>query len=185
MRLECALATGGQGPSDQASFYAAGVPVLHFDTGSHGDYHKPSDTAAKINVVAAAIGHLTERLVVALDAGLGSPTRRARALHRAAMPAASMPGHHPRLRGPLASRGPARRLRAAGRCRRPRGMRRGDILVRLGQHPIRSVEDLMYALNAFKPGETVTAVVVRQEKETALKPPSKSRGATCPRHGWP
>jgi len=45
------------------------------------------------------------------------------------------------------------------------GLRRGDILVRLGQHEIGSVEDLMYVLNASKPGERVTATALRDGKE--------------------
>jgi S1-C subfamily serine protease len=49
------------------------------------------------------------------------------------------------------------------------GMRRGDILVRLGTHEVRNVEDLMYALTAHKPGETVTAVVVREGKEVKVE----------------
>ena len=48
------------------------------------------------------------------------------------------------------------------------GLRRGDILVKLGTHPIGGVEDLMYALNASKPGETVTAVIKREGKELKL-----------------
>ena len=39
----------GFGPSDHSSFYAKQVPVLHFFTGTHGDYHRPTDTADKIN----------------------------------------------------------------------------------------------------------------------------------------
>jgi S1-C subfamily serine protease len=49
------------------------------------------------------------------------------------------------------------------------GLRRGDLLIRLGSHPIGSVEDLMYALNASKPGETVTAVVKREGQELRLE----------------
>ena len=49
------------------------------------------------------------------------------------------------------------------------GMRRGDILVKLGTHDIGSVEDLMYALNATQPGETVTAIVSRDGKELKLE----------------
>ncbi|MCV5404328.1 M28 family peptidase, partial [Escherichia coli] len=41
----------GFGPSDHASFYARRIPVLFFWTGTHEDYHKPSDTADKINYV--------------------------------------------------------------------------------------------------------------------------------------
>ena len=39
----------GYGPSDHSSFYAKQIPVLFFWTGTHADYHKPSDTAEKIN----------------------------------------------------------------------------------------------------------------------------------------
>src|SRR5262249_23284373 len=53
-RIACASsATGGLGPSDQMPFYAAGVPVVHFFTASHGDYHKPSDSADRINAAGA------------------------------------------------------------------------------------------------------------------------------------
>ena len=41
--------SSGVGPSDQTSFYLKDIPVLHFFTGQHSDYHKPSDDAEKIN----------------------------------------------------------------------------------------------------------------------------------------
>ena len=41
----------GYGPSDQSSFYAKKIPVLFFFTGTHTDYHRPTDDADKINVV--------------------------------------------------------------------------------------------------------------------------------------
>ncbi len=40
----------GQGPSDHASFYSAGVPVLHVFTGLHDDYHRPSDDFETVNL---------------------------------------------------------------------------------------------------------------------------------------
>ena len=53
--INCAASPeGGFGPSDQMPFYAAGTPVVHFFTGSHADYHKPSDTADRINAAGAA-----------------------------------------------------------------------------------------------------------------------------------
>jgi len=42
--------SAGVGPSDQTSFYLKDIPVLHFFTGQHSDYHKPTDDAAKINL---------------------------------------------------------------------------------------------------------------------------------------
>ncbi len=47
--LTCGGGGDGYGPSDHMPFFAAGVPVLHFFTGPHEDYHRSSDTAEKIN----------------------------------------------------------------------------------------------------------------------------------------
>src|SRR5262249_2633314 len=44
----------GYGPSDHSSFYAAGKPVLFFFTGTHADYHRPSDTVEKIDAAGEA-----------------------------------------------------------------------------------------------------------------------------------
>jgi Zn-dependent M28 family amino/carboxypeptidase len=41
----------GVGRSDHTSFYNRKIPVLHFFTGTHADYHRPSDTWDKINAV--------------------------------------------------------------------------------------------------------------------------------------
>ena len=49
------------------------------------------------------------------------------------------------------------------------GMKKGDILIRLGKSEISSVEDLMFVLNGSKPGETVPAVVLRDGKEVKLE----------------
>ncbi len=58
----------GVGPSDHTSFYLEGIPVLHFFTGQHPDYHKPSDTADKINAEGILrIVNFVERLMVRLN----------------------------------------------------------------------------------------------------------------------
>jgi hypothetical protein len=58
---------GGSGPSDHASFYRAGIPVLHFFTGLHSDYHMPQDVYPTANTpgavrVVSAVRHVTDRL---------------------------------------------------------------------------------------------------------------------------
>jgi S1-C subfamily serine protease len=164
---------GGLGPSDQMPFYAAGVPVVHFFTGSHGDYHKPSDTADKIN--AAGAGQIATA-VATLATEVGERPA-ALAFKKLPMPApegdvrsfnASL-GTVPDYAGPP---GGARGVLLAGvrpgGAAEKGGLRRGDILVRLGLHQIGGVEDLMFALNASKPGETVTAVVKRDGQEVRL-----------------
>ena len=47
--LKISFDSSGSGPSDHTSFYRKDMPVLFFFTGSHSDYHKPSDDADKIN----------------------------------------------------------------------------------------------------------------------------------------
>lgn len=51
--LDVRMSGGGYGPSDHASFYARGVPVLFFITGGHSDVHRPTDTPDKINAAGA------------------------------------------------------------------------------------------------------------------------------------
>ena len=137
-----AVAATGYGPSDQMPFYAAGVPVLHFFTGAHADYHKPTDTADQINAAGAGADRRrwsrrwrprSRRAASALTfQRMSRPGHRGRRaqLQRVAR-------HHPRLRRPArAARGRAARRRARRRRRRegrpaprrhpgpPRGARR-------------------------------------------------------------
>jgi Tol biopolymer transport system component len=175
VRIECALAgDGGYGPSDQMSFYVAGIPVLHLFTGAHGDYHKPSDTPDKINAAGAAqIAKLTAALATALaareapigyKAGAKGPAPRGdlRSFN------ASL-GTMPDYGGPGAGKtGVLLSGVRPGGAAEQAGLRRGDILIALGKHEIRSVEDLMFVLNASKPGETTKAVIVRDGKRLEL-----------------
>jgi len=48
--IKTAKVAGGYGPSDHASFYGRSIPVLHYFTGFHSDYHRPSDDSEKINI---------------------------------------------------------------------------------------------------------------------------------------
>src|SRR5690606_16055060 len=65
--LEVGSQPGGRGPSDHASFYAAGVPVLHLFTGLHEEYHTPRDVAELINIEGGArVASLATRITYAL-----------------------------------------------------------------------------------------------------------------------
>jgi Tol biopolymer transport system component len=173
-RIECTPSlAGGFGPSDQMPFYAAGIPVVHFFTGSHADYHKPSDTADRINAAGAAqIGAAVTSL-----ATLVAARNEAFTFQRMSGPPAegdarsfnASLGTIPDYAGPPGG-APGVLLAGVrgGAAAEKGGLRRGDILIRLGKHSIGGVEDLMYALNASKPGETVTAVVKREGKELKL-----------------
>ncbi len=172
--VDCASGGDGYGPSDQTPFYGAGVPVLHFFTGAHSDYHKPSDLADRINAAGAAqiaqivariaedVGARDERLTyrkVRSPAPLGD--RRSFGASLGTIPDYGGPPNG--LKGMLLSD-----VRPGGAADLA-GMRRGDILVRVGAHPIGSVEDLMYVLQSSKPGETVQITVLRDGKELQLE----------------
>ena len=63
-RLQLAMSGGGLGPSDHSNFYNVGVPVIHFFSGFHDDYHTPRDTADKINPRGIVrIANLAQRLI--------------------------------------------------------------------------------------------------------------------------
>jgi Tol biopolymer transport system component len=176
LRLLCNPTGGGQGPSDQASFYTAGLPVLHFFTGGHPDYHKPTDRPERVNADGAArVAQLTERIVTALDAGVSLTYQKGQG---GSGPSASGDarsfnaslGTVPDYGGPPGGQ-PGVLIGGVtpGSGADKAGIRRGDVLVRLGAHEIRSVEDLVFVLQASKPGETATAVVLRDGRELKLE----------------
>ena len=173
-RLECTATGGGYGPSDQTPFYAAGVPVLHFFTGAHADYHKPSDAAAAINGAG-----LAQIAVAAADIVTAVASRPERLTYQ------SVPSPAPRgdLRSYNASLGtvpdyagppkgqPGMLVAGVrpGGAAEAAGVQRGDILIRVGEHEIRSVEDLAFVLRAQKPGDRVTLVLLREGKEVRVE----------------
>jgi hypothetical protein len=72
-RFHPRLDPSGYGPSDHATFAARGIPVLHFFTGLHEDYHRPSDDFERIEIV--GLRRIVE-LVAELALELGHAERR-------------------------------------------------------------------------------------------------------------
>ena len=173
-RVECATSGDGYGPSDHSSFYGAGVPVLHFFTGAHGDYHKPSDTPDKINAAGAAqVGAICGDVAVAVS------QREKPLTFKAGVPGGADRGDLRSFNASLGTipdyGGPGAGKKGVllagvrpGSAAEKGGLKKGDVLVRLGKSEVGSVEDFMFVLNASKPGEAVPAVVVREGKEVKL-----------------
>lgn len=167
----CTLTGDGYGPSDHSPFYAAGVPVLHFFTGTHEDYHKPSDDADKVN----AAGGVRVAALVA-DLALQAAQAPQRLTYKSA-PAPSTGGD---TRSFGASLGTVPDYAGDGRpgvllanvrpgsAAEKAGMKRGDLLVELSGKPVRDIHDLMYVLQRSKPGEKTTAVVERDGQKVTL-----------------
>jgi Tol biopolymer transport system component len=173
-RVECVHAAGGGfGASDHAPFYGAGVPVLHFFSGVHADYHKPSDTPDKVNAAGMA---QTARIVASMATELADHEGRLDYQKVPSPPPSgdvrsfgSSLGTVPDYAGPpKGQRGMLLAGVRPGGAAEKAGLERGDVLVRLGDHPISGVEDLMYVLTESKPGTTMKAVVVREGKEIAV-----------------
>jgi hypothetical protein len=174
-RVRCALSGDGYGPSDQINFYTAGVPVVHLFTGTHSDYHKPSDTADKVNAAGAAqVGAICTQVAVlasrreaplTYNAGIEGPVAHGdmRSFNASLGTIPDYGGPGPGKKGVLLAG-----VRPGGAAEKG-GMRKGDVLVRLAGSEIASVEDFMFVLTSRKPGETVQAVVVRDGKEVELE----------------
>jgi hypothetical protein len=157
------------GPSDHASFYAKKIPVLHLFTGSHGDYHRPSDTPDKINYdgmvrLADLVTDLVRELATAPErpayVEVASPmfARGGDRPYFGSIPDFGKPGGGYAISG-VSKDSPA----AQG------GLRGGDLIVRLGSSAVTNLEDFDSALRKHKAGDTVPVVVRRDGAEVTLQ----------------
>jgi len=163
----------GYGPSDQSSFYEKNVPVLHFFTDLHDDYHTATDDVEKINAGG-------EGKVVAMAERIGRvlANRQARLTFvRAAPPAQTMgrEGSSSTYLGsvPDMAAGDVNGVRLSGvRPGSPAeqaGLKGGDVIVELGGRSVKDLYEYTDALYAHQPGEDVTIVVVRDGQRVELR----------------
>jgi hypothetical protein len=156
----------GFGPSDQSSFYAKDLPVLHFFTDAHADYHRVSDDADKIDLggiarVVAFAGRVARELA-------DRPARLtfSRAPVSASAPASSRTGSQVYL-GSIpdmgASEVPGLRLSGVrpGSPADSGGLKAGDVVVELGGRAVKDLTTYSEALYAHQPGDRVMIVALR------------------------
>ena len=164
-RLSVSTVGDGFGPSDHSSFYAKGIPVLHFFTDLHDDYHRASDDVERIEAEGEArVVAMAERVVRAIA---DRPARLTRV--RAAAPgpiAGGRTGSNVYLGSiPDMSAGDANGLRLSGvRAGSPAdsaGLRAGDVIVELGGRAVKDLYGYSDALYARSPGERVVIVYLR------------------------
>jgi hypothetical protein len=170
------IGRGGFGPSDHMSFAQKKIPVLFLFSGMHADYHRPTDTAEKVNyegidqAVALSDRILNEMATMpvqpynaqfdsmaALGGGIGDKSGDS-AGRRAALgvvpdygtddttPGVKIMGTHP------------------GSAAEQAGMRDGDILIGVGSARIDSLNDLEEFLERAKPGDKVKLVFLRAKQ---------------------
>ena len=176
----------GYGPSDQTSFYAAKVPVLHFFTGAHERYHTPEDVADAVNFAGEArIVKLIASVVAPLARGEVTPVY-ARASSAPAMQGDSRGygaylGTVPDYSAMDATTGGV--LLSDVRPGSPAdkaGIKGGDRIVEIGGTRIENLYDMSYALQDHKPGDTVDVIVIRGGVRTTLRATLSTRGGVAP-----
>ncbi|HVG78041.1 MAG TPA: M28 family peptidase [Patescibacteria group bacterium] len=154
------------GPSDHSRFYTAGTPVLFFHTGSHPDYHRPGDTADKIDAagmarIAALGGRIAERLATG-DRPVYATVARPQGDRRERGAGASPVFFGVRGEGQAESDGLRLAEIVVGSAAARAGLREGDVLVRFAERPVDSFDDLLAALRGRQPGDAVRVLYVRE-----------------------
>jgi aminopeptidase YwaD len=160
----------GYGPSDHSSFYAKQVPVLFFWTGTHNDYHKPSDTADKINYEGEArIVGFVDRIIRDLDRSDKRPTyavakseSQGRStgfrVYLGTIPNYAESNDGLKLDG-VRDDSPASKA----------GLKAGDKIVKMAGHEVKNVYDYTYALGEMKAGQEYEVEIVRGSERLTLK----------------
>jgi hypothetical protein len=176
-KIELSLVPDGYGPSDHAAFYEAGVPVLHFFTGAHEDYHKPSDDIDKINYAGATdVGELVLSIVDQLQ---DRPERIAYV--KVDRPKAKRGGFKVSLGTMPDYAGGVDGLKLAGvrggGAAEKAGLKKDDVIVNIGDREIHGVDDFMASFGEMEPGKEITFVVERdgERKEITVVPAAPRR----------
>lgn len=173
----------GYGPSDQTSFYASKVPVLHFFTGAHERYHTAEDDPQHLNYAGMLkVVDFTTRVVDALARGSVSPKYA-----RTATPPAqqgdsrgygSYLGTVPDYAAMEAATGGVKLSDVRpGSPAEKAGIRGGDTIFEMGGTRIENIQDMTFALQDHKPGDTIDVVVLRAGERVKLRATLGSRKA--------
>ena len=160
----------GYGPSDHSSFYSKQIPVLFFWTGTHNDYHKPSDTAEKINYQGEArIVSFVANIVRDIDKSDKRPTytvAKSESQGRSTgfrVYLGTIPNYADSNDGLLLDG--VRDDSPAAKA----GIKAGDKVVKLAGHDVKNVYDYTYALGEMKAGEEYEVELMRGGQRMTLK----------------
>jgi len=160
-------------PTDVTSFYLKGIPVLSFFSGAHEDYHRPTDTADKIEYeelqrVARFVKSLIESLaqtplppqyarVARAERQAGGDRATLRA-YLGTIPDYTTEGVEGVMLSGVRADGPADRA----------GLQGGDVIQRFAGQEITNIYDYTYALDAVKIGEPVEVIIDREGEMITL-----------------
>jgi aminopeptidase YwaD len=159
----------GLGASDQNSFYVKNIPVLFFFTGSHADYHRPSDTWEKIEAegeakLLHAVADTVERISRLGDRPQFTKSKEQTPTTGGSFPVylGTIPDYSAEVEG-VALQG----VREGGPAHKG-GMREGDVIVEFDGKKIRSVQEYTQVLNGTRPNVAVKVTVLRKGERVTL-----------------
>lgn len=154
----------GVGPSDHTSFYNSDIPVLHFFTGQHEDYHKPGDDPEKLNYEGMeTISNYIFDIISDLDDNGKLPFRKTKnesedvprfKVGLGVIPDYLYDGKGMRIDG-VSEDKPAQKA----------GLQKGDIVVKLGDSLVTDMMSYMRALSTYDVGDKTKVIVKRGENE--------------------
>ena len=161
--------SGGFGPSDHASFYGKNIPVMHFYTGSHPDYHRPSDDADKLNVAGMRrIGEMVAETATLVAHAPSRPEYKSVAAPKSrrggdrpyfgSIPDFAQAGNGYVLSG-VTKDGPAEKG----------GLKAGDAIIKLADNKVANLDDFDLALRKFKSGDKVPVTIRRGEQTLTVE----------------
>ena len=167
--LKVKTTTSGIGPSDHTSFYLQGVPAIHFFTGTHADYHKPSDDEEKINYDGMfRITRYIESLITSLNDDGKLPFTKTEEVNTE---------NTPRFKVTLGVvpdymyDGKGMRIDGVteGKPAANAGLRKGDVVTAIGALTVTDMMGYMKALGQFNKGDTAPVKVMREGKEVLVE----------------
>ncbi|MEO9003221.1 MAG: M28 family peptidase, partial [Ginsengibacter sp.] len=162
--VSVAFDSSGIGPSDHTSFYLKNIPVLFFFTGTHSDYHKPTDDVYKINFVGELrVIQYIENVLKETDKMGKLAFSKTREPQMGASPHFSVTlGIMPDYTYP----GPGVRIDAVidGKIAQHAGMMPGDVVAKFDDFIITDIYNYMDALGKYKKGEAATVTILRDQK---------------------
>lgn len=154
----------GMGPSDHASFYNAGVPVLGFFTGQHGDYHKPSDDHQLINYggtvdvleyIYMVVKKLDKKPKLAYTRTQDeTETRITFTVSLGLMPDYLYDGKGLKIDGVR-----------DGKPAQAGGLQKGDIITKMGDTDVPDIQAYMKTLSSLKAGQQIMVTIIRNGQE--------------------
>ena len=172
----------GFGPSDHASFYGKKIPVLHFFTDMHEDYHRATDVASKVNVPGELrVIDYAERIARAI-ADRGARLTYVRSAAAPPRMSANGPangtyfGSVPDMGAPPGTSGVKLAGVTAGSPADKAGARAGDVIVEFGGKIVKDIYDYTSAIGAHTSGDVVEVIVMRAGSRLALTATLGKRG---------